>query len=220
MRAKLALMVLAAVLSGAACRRPLPSQFLKTFDQELSQLQERLDAYPPEFQNDAERKGWSDRVDASVRSLREMMKKFPNRAELEWRLGECYRLGYNLDWPDSWPESKRWLEQALRHDPKSVPAHESLGFLYVDTGKEWAAAAEEEFLEALRFSGGERDAAYYGLFFAQVAQDKLEEALDSADAYLERVPDDREFRARRDAVEKEIESGGSVGDEPAPPVKT
>lgn len=220
-KAVVAAAVLASVLS-TGCRRRVPPERLQAFDERLSSLQDRLDTYPPDLKTDSDRERLTEELQSLLRDLQEALERAPDDPELEWRIGECHRMGWNLDLPDAWKQSQTWLKRALFHDPKCAPAHESLGFLYVDTSEDWAPDAEKEFLEALRDSGGEREDSYYGLFFAELYQDKLEEALQAGDRYLEKEPGDREFRKQRDAVEDELEREppeDSVGEEPRPPVK-
>jgi hypothetical protein len=65
--------------------------------------------------------------------------------ELEWRLGELYRMAHNLDIPGAWAASESHLETALSLDSTSTMAHLTLGGLYVGTDQTYLRAAEPHF---------------------------------------------------------------------------
>lgn len=134
----------------------------------------------------------------------------PPDAEIEWRLGDLFRMANNLDVDGSWRASEAHLKKAIAIEPGSVMAHLTLGGLYIDTGpkfkKDPEREAEHEFLEAMRLSTTPIPLAYRGLLFVYGRQNQLPKAIEAADNYLRYHPEDEDIRALRDAMEKNPES--------------
>ncbi len=126
---------------------------LQDVDGKLSALRPVLGGYPPQISSDAQlkevKRQWTD-TENELKTLRET---YPNSAEIEWRLGEVYRFGHNLDIPGAAQLCVAHLERAISLQPDLVAAHLELGMFYTDAGIRWAPLGERSLRRAIELSG-------------------------------------------------------------------
>jgi len=166
--------------------------------EKISYLREKIGMYPPRLTPN-ELKLVKRKYENTTNDLNNCLKQDPNNAEIEWRLGECYRLGHNLDLKGAWDNSERHLKKALSLDPKNINAHIALGRLYVNTDTSFCPKAEDLFKKALELSKDKSlPEAHDGLFFSYYYQGKFEQAVKEADTILVLHPDDQTFKELRE----------------------
>ena len=180
----------------------LESALLAT-DAEQAALRPFIGGYPPRFDASMSPEVATDRLKRLIADLSKLADTSPNNAEIEWRLGDAYRLGHNLDLEGAWQASEAALKRAMAHDPKCFQAYIVLGGLYVDSSPKLAGEAERLFKKAIELAG-DRPAplAYRGLAFAYLMQRDGEKALKAADECVKRFPDLDDMRRLRDHLRK------------------
>lgn len=123
-------------------------------------------------------------------------------ADVEWRIGECQRLAYQLDLPEAWTQAERHFKLALACDPAYTKAHLSLGQLYLESGFDMLEKSEKHFLEALRLSSqAPLPEAHRGLFYVYSYLGRFQESLVQAEKYLALQPNDAEFLKAKQLAE-------------------
>src|SRR5262249_52129096 len=161
----------------------------------LHALNAYLDGYPPKIKDAAERRRVKAQWDNTAKEFDATARKFPADPEVLWRAGELYRMGPKLDGKGGGGGAGRSLKTGLRLDARSIPAHVTLGMLYVNTNPSLAPAAEKEFKAAKAFVGDRPlPGAQIGLFFAYYYQGKFQDAVQEVDAYLSQHPDADELK--------------------------
>jgi hypothetical protein len=123
------LLVLSVLLLSCTAHRP-PSggvvadeYALADVDSKLATLGPILRGYPPHVSSEEERervtREWQETEDA----IKELAAAYPKNAGIEWRLGELYRFGHNLDVPDAGAKCVAHLERAIALRPDYVDAY-------------------------------------------------------------------------------------------------
>lgn len=133
-------------------------------------------------------------ADLNIRLIR-LLDTHKNKADIEWRLGESYRLAHQMGLPEAWTESERHLQLAIAHDDENIRARCILGELYLQSGTDFTAKAEKQFRTALESAGtNPLPEAHKGLFYAYFYQGQFEQAVKQAEAYERWVPSDGDFQ--------------------------
>jgi tetratricopeptide (TPR) repeat protein len=192
-------------LSGVAFAAPEKASdpFLAAIDKKLERLNRVAGSYPPAVTKARERNQVVRECNEAARSLERELAKHPASWDIEWRLGECYRIGHNLDIRNAWKRSEAHLKKAISLRPEEARAYLILGMLYVNSDQSLAPEAEKLFKKALQLSGSQpMAAAHEGLVFAYYYQGRFTEALKEADEYLAQWPKDKKMLAVREVVRK------------------
>ena len=184
--------------------RRAPGAQLKAADRALAGL-DAASTSPPRIRDDAERdrlrQGWR----RAVADLEALRTRYPDDPRVLWRLGECYRLGHNLDVPGSWERTEAYLLRAEELAPESPEPYISLGAHYADTHSDYGARAESQFRRALEHARKEQlPQLWWGLAVALYYQGKTVEALAYVDRLIARNPRDLSARKLRQTI---VESG-------------
>ncbi len=180
---------------------------IKNFSDQVTSFYPSLGGYPPQFKSKTEEKNirtqWQNAADNGEKLLTRLQNK-NEILELHYQLGELYRMGHNLDVPDSWEKSEAHFKEILKVDPENINAKGALGTLYVNTGPQYASAAEQLFLSGLSNHPSNEQAVnlYQGLVFARVYQGNIQGALEAADAGLQIDPKDPELLQMKDIYSK------------------
>lgn len=167
---------------------------IKTLNSKIDELFPRLGSYPPDISGQLKtiREEWDRAEILGKLLLLDVSKK--DEAYVEWKVGELYRLGHNMDEPNAFQNSERYLLVAIEDDPSLIGARLSLGSLYVNTSVALSPKAEKVFLEALPLAKGDDLLKVYdGLFFAEYYQGKMSDAKLYVDKALAIVPNDKTF---------------------------
>lgn len=181
---------------------------LRAADAERDALRPFIGGFPPQFDSSVSRDVATNRLNQLIANLSELSRKSPNNAEIEWRLGDAYRMGHNLDLEGAWQASEANSKLAMGHDPKCYQAYVTLGGLYVDSDPKRAGEAERLFKKAIDVAGN-RPAwlAYRGLVFSYLMQRDGKKALKAANECLKRYPDQEDIRTLRDQLQKDPRIG-------------
>jgi tetratricopeptide (TPR) repeat protein len=182
--AVLALFLIAGAGWTLAAAQEAPGQLEADF-QELHRI---ANAFPPHVDT-PEEKARAGALWRSVEArLLARLQAAPHDFETELRLGDCYRMGHNLDIEGSWDKAVQHLTEAARLDPKSPLPPTLLGQHYTGGGK--PAEAEPQLLRALSLSGDKPSPSlYFFLAFAEYQLGQFEKTVQYADKYLETDPD-------------------------------
>lgn len=180
---------------------------LKAADASLARL-DKAAIFPPLIKDDNEREQLKRAWEKSRRHLEEMRSDYPDDPRVLWRVGECYRLGHNLDVPGTWERAEAFLLRAEELSPETAEAYISLGAHYADTGIENGPLAESQFRQALRCARKEQlPRVWWGLAVALYYQGKLKEAVQSIDQLIAIHPEDANARKLRETF---LKAGGNA----------
>lgn len=170
-------------------------------DRTLHWLDSSIGNYPPHFSPAYPEPETRARLDSLANSLNASATRATASAEIEWRLGELYRMAHNLDVPDAWDASETHLKRALSLDAGSAMAHLVLGGLYLTTDPAYDAVAELHFRAVLQqpvdsvaqtFHAVAR--ANRGLFELCLRRNDIPQAVGFAKKVLNSEPGDSQLR--------------------------
>jgi len=185
-RAGALLVLLLVSVAGRSFAAPeeAPGQLEADF-QELHRI---ANAFPPHVDTPGE-KARAEALWRSVEArLLTRLQASPHDFEAELQLGDCYRMGHNLDVEGAWDKAVEHLTEAARLDPKSPLPPTLLGQHYAGGGK--PAEAEPQLLRALSLSGDKPSPSlYFFLAFAEYQLGQFEKTVKYADEYLKTDPD-------------------------------
>jgi len=151
------------------------------------------DSYPPNIESAEEMKNVIELFRQIETLLLDYSDELKNPDPLvEFRLGELYRMGHNLDIESSWNKSEKHLKKAIKLNPKDYEAYNILGLLYVNSG--YPQQAEKVFLKAIDLSKPNHNlTAYSGLAFSYYYQGKRDEAIQMINQCLQIEPDNKYY---------------------------
>ena len=142
--------------------------------------------------------------------LNDLAQASPHDSEIEWRLGELYRFGHNLDVPDAGKQCVSHLERAIALRPDYADAYLDLGIFYTDAGVRWAPLGESNLKKAIEISGPTPlPRAWRALTFAYYYQGKFADSAAAADQYLLFVPDDHDLQQMKKVAQQAASRGAS-----------
>ena len=118
-------------------------------DSAMRWIEEAAGPYPPHFSTLHPEPVVRFRLDSLIGVLASHIALEPTRPDLEWRLGNLYRMAHNLDVPLAWDNARAHLVRALALDSTSTMAHLYLGGLYVATDTIYYTAADSHFHDVL-----------------------------------------------------------------------
>ncbi len=158
-------------------------------DKDLRYLEQHLDAYPPQVENDGQLKEVRAVYKRVEKVLLALDKKAGKDAKLKCKIGNFYRMGHNLDEEGAWEKSERYLKQAIAIDGKEYEAYYLLGCLYVNSDVALAPKAEKLFQFVRENASGDLGAdAVWGLCISSWMQGKKERTLEIVNEYLKLRP--------------------------------
>lgn len=161
-------------------------------DTDLNYLEDHLDAYPPKIENQAQLNNIKKMYARVEKSLLKMDKKSGKDAEFKTKIGNFYRLGYNLDNKDAWGKSEKYFKQAIAINSSAYEAYYLLGCLYINSDVSLAPQAEALFhLVRDRATGKLSVKALWGLCISNWIQGKKQRTLELTTEYLKLRPDDK-----------------------------
>ena len=181
-----------------------PKKALKDADKLLARL-DAASTSPPRLKDQADcdrlRKVWQQAVDF----MKGLRRKYPDDPKLLRRLGECYRIGHNLDMPGTWDRAEAYLLRAEVLAPDAPEAYIALGAHYADTDFGYGEQAEAQFRQALRFARKEQlPQVWWGLAISLYYQGKTTEAVAAIDRLIAIIPGDLNARKLRETF---VEAG-------------
>ena len=211
--------VLCALLLSCAMHHGRPAgeqRVLDLIDSRLAALAPLLRYYPPQFTSEDMRQEVIREWNETETELKVLAVTHPEDAEIQWRLGELYRFGYNLDLPGTGPECIAHLQRAIALKPGYVDAYLTLGIFYTDVGPEWARLGETNLRKAIDLSAPKPlPRGWRALTLAYYYQGRYADSVTAADTYLSLVPDDEDVRKFRSVAQEAAERGdtkpGPVG---------
>jgi tetratricopeptide (TPR) repeat protein len=195
--------------------RPGPSctgECLADIDAKLATLRPSLRgyAYPAHVASAEEERELNRQWKTAESELKNLAQAYPGEPGIEWRLGELYRFGHNLDVPGAGRECVAHLERAIALRPDYVEAHLELGIFYTDADKRWAPLGESNLRKAIELSGQTPlPRAWRALTFAYYYQGKFADSLAAADQYLLLVPDDDDLHQLRKLAHQAASRGAT-----------
>lgn len=161
-------------------------------DADLRYLENHLDAYPPQVKNQAQLRQVKAVYARTEKILLNMDKQSVKDAALKTKIGNLYRLGYNLDRKDAWAKSENYFKQAIAIDPSAYEAYYLLGCLYMNSDVALAPQAEKYFLQVRdKATGPLRDKALWGLCVTSWIQGNNRRTLELTTEYLKLHPHDK-----------------------------
>jgi tetratricopeptide (TPR) repeat protein len=154
-----------------------------------------LRSYPPNISSDEQRREVERRWHEAEDALKRFDEAHPNQSPVEYRMGELYRFGNNLDIKGAADECVEHLQRAVALQPDFAEAYLELGMFYTDSGPRWASLGETNLKKAIELSRPTPvPRAWRALSLAYYYQTKFTQAVSAADRYLLLVPDDEEVR--------------------------
>jgi tetratricopeptide (TPR) repeat protein len=182
------------VLSGAAERPASP------MEKDLRELFTIADSYPTRAKT-PEEKAHALALWQSVEArLTKELEASPHDFDLELWLGDCYRMGHNLDVKGALEKAVLHLKEAARLRPDSPLPLTQLGELYAAAGQ--PAEAEAPLLQALKLSGDKPPAAihrYLAFTYYQLGQ--FDKVVAQANEYLKTDPDSQLIKLLKERSE-------------------
>ena len=164
-------------------------------DSKLAVLRPVLRSYPPSISSDEQRREVERRWHEAEDALKRFDEAHPNQSPVEYRMGELYRFGNNLDVKGAADECVEHLQRAVALQPDFAEAYLELGMFYTDSGPRWASLGETNLKKAIELSRPTPvPRAWRALSLAYYYQTKFTQAVSAADRYLLLVPDDEEVR--------------------------
>jgi tetratricopeptide (TPR) repeat protein len=172
-------------------------------DADLAKLQAVADSFPPEISTPAERSS----AEALWRSVEaRLLQASQHDFETELRLGNLYRLGYNLDVEGAWDKAVTHLKEASRLRPDAPLPLTMLGAHY--SGSNHPAEAEAPLLRALALSGDKPSPAIYdNLAFLYYQLGQSEKVIQYANEYLKTNPDSSAMKLIKERSEEALRGG-------------
>jgi hypothetical protein len=198
-RSRVAVLILV-LIAGAGWTFAAAEEASRPLEADFQELHEIANAFPPRVETPAE-KAKAQTLWRSVEArLLAKLKASPHDFETELQLGDCYRMGHNLDIDGAWDKAVQHLTEAARLDPKSPRPPTLLGQHYSGGGK--AAEAESQLLRALSLSGDKPSPALcFFLAFTEYQLGQFEKTVKYADEYLKTDPDSPAMKLFKDRAE-------------------
>jgi tetratricopeptide (TPR) repeat protein len=169
-------------------------------EKDLRELFRIADSYPTRAKTPDERAQalalWHS---VEARLVKELQAS-PHDFDLELWLGDCYRMGHNLDVEGAWDKAVLHLKEAARLRPDSPLPLTQLGELYAASGH--PAEAEAPLLQALKLSGDKPPASihqYLAFTYYQLGQ--FGKVVAQADEYLKTDPDSQLIKLLKERSE-------------------
>ena len=169
--------------------------FWKTpsFDERWKELKNELQyffsvigGYPPKIKIQAEIRQVKKRWENARKLAEGLLKEKPDDIQVKLALGELFRMGHNIDIPNTVPASDKILKEVIKVDPNNFQAYYSLASMYVTLNPKFAPDAEIWFLKAEQLAHPKIiPDIYQGLGFVCLYQGKTEEAISHFEKYLE-----------------------------------
>jgi tetratricopeptide (TPR) repeat protein len=186
-RSRVAVLVLI-LIAGAGWTFAAAEEASRPLEADFQELRGIANAFPPRVET-PEEKAKAQTLWRSVEArLLAKLQASPHDFETELQLGDCYRMGHNLDIDGAWDKAVQHLTEAARLDPKSPRPPTLLGQHYSGGGK--AAEAETQLLRALSLSGDKPSPSlYFSLAFTEYQLGQFEKTVKYADEYLKTDPD-------------------------------
>jgi tetratricopeptide (TPR) repeat protein len=169
----------------------------------ILQLQAIADSWPPRIDTPEEREAAEDLWNVVEQSLLKMRTSDPDDYYFALWLGDCYRMGHNLDVDGALEKAVSHLRAASLLKPKAFLPHSILGDHYTFSGR--PEEGEQEYLEAIRLSDKPLPRAYYGLANAYYLKNDFGGAVEYADKYLEHDPDNKSMMFIRERAAAALE---------------
>jgi hypothetical protein len=127
----------------------------------------------------------------AVKAMEAQRSGFPDDPRVLRRLGECYRMGHNLDLDDTWERAEAFLLRSQALDPDDPETAISLGALYADTDFENGAVAEAQFRLALPHARKDQlPQVWWGIAVSLYYQGKIDAAVKAIDRVIALRPGD------------------------------
>lgn len=179
-------------------------------DADLEALRPVLRSYPPRISSEEQKQQIIGEWRRAEAALQELADDDPRDARIQWRLGELYRLGHNLDIPDAGSQCVDHLERAIALNPRYVDAYLQLGLFYTDAGIQWVPLGEANLRKAIELAKpNPLPRAWKALAYARYFQGHYADSVVAADEYLSFAPDDEEMQRFRSVAEKAAAAGAS-----------
>ena len=135
----------------------------------------------------------------AVKGIESQRRAYPDDPRVLRRLGECYRMGHNLDLDDTWEQAEAYLQRSQALDPDDPETAISLGALYADTNYKYGAQAEAQFRRALPRASKERlPQVWWGIAVSLYYQGKIDAAVKAIDRVIALRPGDGAPRRLRE----------------------
>ncbi|HXT51586.1 MAG TPA: hypothetical protein VN811_11120 [Thermoanaerobaculia bacterium] len=165
-----------------------PAATVEADDPDLMALRAVADSFPPRVDGDAARARTVALFESLESRLLAAVAAAPTDYELRTRLGDLYRMGYNLDVDGADDKIEKQLREAIRLGPERPEAGAILGIHYAGSGR--AAEGERELLAALPFATPELLPSFQiSLAFACYQQGKFADSARYAGEFLKTHPD-------------------------------
>lgn len=196
-----ALVLVVAVLAAMAVNVAVAAQQTPVpLEVDFARLKEIANGYPPRVETSEEHA----RAEALWRSvetrLLEKRQASSGNFDIELQLGDCYRMGHNLDVEGAWDKAVTHLTEAARLGPASPVPPTLLGLHYTGSGQ--AAEAEAQLLKALSLSGESPSSLiHYGLAFTYYQLSQFEKVVPHATEYLKVDPGSQGMNLMKDRAE-------------------
>lgn len=172
----LGLLVVILAVSGVVQGSDLKSRF-DDVDSRLGQLREVANGFPPRVADVEARRAAEELWRGLVQDLNNLLLQVSDKYAVEFRLAECYRMGYNLDLPNSGSLTEKHFLRAIDLRPNDIRPRMWLGHHLAYGGSE--VKAERVLREAISLVSGDppymvcRDltsALYFQQKFAESAE--------------------------------------------------
>jgi len=212
--ATLSLFLSLLLISCAAARRPgpAPAATLADADAKLARLRPVLRGYPPRVGSEEERRQVARLWQQTEAELNQLAEEYPDDPTVQWRLGELYRFGHDLDVPEAGSQCVEHLQRAIALRPNYVDAYLELGLFYSNAGIQWARLGERHLKKAIELSAPKPlPRAWRALAITHYYQGKFNSSVSAADTYLSLVPNDDEMRDFRSIALRALASGARGG---------
>jgi hypothetical protein len=199
---------------------PTPAAALARGDEVLAALRPSLNGYPPAVASHAQLEALTDQWRESEAEMLAIEARYPNDVEVEWRLGELYRFGHNLDQPHAPGRCVAHNRAALALDPDSIDALLSLASFYTDVGPQYAPQGEALVRRAIALAPPPpvQRRAWRILTINLYYQARFAEARDAGEEWSRIAPDDPAATKVRDIAAnaaakgaRQFEQSGSGG---------
>ncbi len=182
------------------------SAYFKAIDKRIEQIEAKAGSYDPGSLNKKQHAAMVTYINETVKSLGKWISAHPTDWDAEWRLGNVWRFGHNLDMDAAWAKSEVHLKNAIKLRPKEPNPYMLLATLYVNSSPEKCPDAEKLLKTAIEISKPKpQPRAYRSLIFAYYYQGKFEQAKESADTYLKSDPNDEHVQSLKKTIQSVID---------------
>lgn len=118
---------------------------------------------------------------------------------IEYRLGDCYRIGHNVDLSGAYEGAQSHLKKAIEMAPKEPAPLVQLGWLYVNSDPARGGDIERLLLRAIELAKPNRlIEAHRGLVYGCYYQAKWDDAIKEADFCLAANPKDEGIKRMKE----------------------